>query len=215
MFIAIHTPSDQLVDGAEVMDPESRYVDDDHFDCLLCTEEVVFNRGGDPHELFLHPEGDQDDCFSRPQNSAIHQIGCECAVKTACNQLGYNRETVQIESQITKGGASMTADVYIEKPEPVVFEIYYRSRLAALYRKLEVILETGKSCHVICVVPGKYSPAHSPDDFDDALQEYGPVEVGRFVPEFNQLTVGTRITKDKVDLKLPSSGTGSSYILGG
>ncbi|UPV75626.1 hypothetical protein M0R89_06060 [Halorussus limi] len=109
----------------------------------------------------------------------------------------------------------MTADVYIEEPEPVVFEIYYRSRLAALYRKLDVILGTGKFCHVVCVVPGKYTPAHSPDAFDDALQKYGPVEVGRFVPEFNQLTVGTRITKDKVELKLPSSVPGSAYILGG
>lgn len=213
MFIAIHTPSDRLVDGAEVMDPESRYTPDDSYHCLLCNREAVFSKESDPHRMFLHPQGDPKNCFSRPQSSNVHQLGCECSIKTACNQLGYDRDSVQIESEITKGDGSMVADVYIKDPEPVVFEIYYRSRIAALHRKLSVILGAGKSCHVICVVPGKYTPAHSPDKFDSALRSYGPVEVGRFVPEFNHLTVGTRITKNKVDLKRTSEAGGFGYIL--
>jgi hypothetical protein len=63
------------------------------------------------------------------------------------------------------------------------------------------------------VEPGKHRPAHKPEDFDESLQEYGPIEVGRFVPEFNQLSFGTRITADMVDLKLPSRVDGHGYIL--
>ncbi|MCU4717574.1 hypothetical protein [Halapricum hydrolyticum] len=214
MFTAIHSSSDQLISGVDVIDPKSLFSDTDTYCCLLCNDEVEFNRRADQHELFTHSSG-KDDCFSRPQNSVVHQVGCEKAIKTACTQLGYDRETVDIESDIKKGGGSMRADVVIEEPEPVVVELYYKSRLCALYRKLDVMLNKGYSCYIICVAPGQYKPAHKPEDFDESLQEYGPIEVGRFVPEFNMLSFGTRITAEIVDLKLPSRVDGDGYILSG
>lgn len=214
MFIAIHKSTDQLVSGVDVMDPESLFSDADTYYCLLCSDVVEFNRGGDKSELFLH-SNEKTDCFRRPQNSDVHQLGCEQAILTACNQLGYDRETVDIESDIKKGGASARADVIIEAPEPTVIEIYYRSRICGLHRKLDVILSNEYSCYIICVAPGKYNPTHRPGDFDDALQNYGPIEVGRFIPEYNLLTVGTRITQNNVDLNRTKVGDSSHYILGG
>lgn len=211
MFIAIHRSSDRLVSGADVVDPESIYAETDAYECLLCGEEVTFDRGAERHALFKHRSG-KGDCFSRPQNSAVHQLGCEKAIKTACTKLGYDRETVEIESVIRKGGAMTRADVIITDPDPIAIEVYYRSRLCALYRKLDVMLANGYACYIICVVPGKYEPEHTPEKFDRNLQKFGPVEVGRFVPEFNKLSFGSRITADVVELKSPD---GSGYILSG
>jgi hypothetical protein len=211
MFTAIHRPSDQLISGLDVMDPQSLFSDTDTYRCLLCNDEVEFNRRADQHELFTHSSG-KNDCFGRPQNSDVHQVGCEQAIKMACTQLGYNREAVDIELEIT-GGGTTRVDVLIEEPEPVVIELFHLSRVCGLHRRLKVILNNDYACHIICVEPGKHRPAHKPKDFDESLQEYGPIEVGRFVPEFNQLSFGTRITADMVDLKLPSCVDSPGYIL--
>lgn len=214
MFIAIYRPSGDLVTGVEVADLDTPYSTTDEYVCVQCQERCVVHRGQNRYDLFTHVEG-VDDCFYRPTNSHIHQTGCEKAVKTLCTELGCDPGSVDVERELTGGGATTTVDVKIEQPVPIVIEVYFRSRWGAMYRKLSAILSNGYSCYVICVVDGACEPAHTPAEFDQSLQKYGPIEVGRYSPLANTLTIGTRITADIVELRSPHRIDGTDYILKG
>jgi len=77
-----------------------------------------------------------------------------------------------VERELTGGGATTTVDVKIERPEPIVVEVCYRSRHGAMARKLQAILHNGYSCYVVCVVDGTCEPRHTPAEFDQSLQQY-------------------------------------------
>lgn len=212
MFIAVHLSSDKLVSGKEVLNPETSMSEQDRFQCLLCENDVEFIRGDNRYHLFTHPE--KDDCTYDPRNSVVHQTGCEIAVKKLCTRLGCNRDSVTFESGI-ESGTRTTVDVLIEEPDPIAVEVFYKSRLGALYRKLNTILSSGYDCYIICVDDLNKERAHPPERFERELRNYGPIEVGRYVPEYDLLSFGTRITAQLVDLVPPRKMNGSFYTLAG
>lgn len=214
MFIAIHQRSGDLVTGVEVADLDTPYSASDEYTCVLCQGRSAFHRGEERFDLFTHVEC-ADECFSDPKNSHIHQTGCQKAIQTVCTELGCDPRSVDVEKGITLGGLRTTVDVRIEQPVPIVIEVCYRSRHGAMYRKLRAILNNGYDCYVICVVDGACQPAHTPAEYDRSLQRYGPIEVGRYAPLANTLTVGTRITDDIVDLIPPHRFDDYDYILQG
>lgn len=212
MFIAVHPSSDKLVSGKDVLDPETSISDQDRFRCLLCEDDVEFVRGNNRYHLFTHPE--KDDCTYDPRNSVVHQTGCEITVKKLCNRLGCDSDSVTFESGV-ESGTRTTVDVLIEEPDPIAVEVFYKSRLGALYRKLKAILGSGYDCYVICVDDRNEERAHPPERFERELRNYGPIEVGRYVPEYDLLSFGTRITSQLVDLVPPHEMNESYYTLGG
>ena len=214
MFIAIHQQSDQLVSGIDILDPESSLCRTDSYRCLLCSESVKFERGDEQYQFFTHTM-DEDDCFYDPKNSHVHQTACQKAIKTFCTRLDCDRSSVELETEVRKGGAMTRADVLISDPDPIAIEVFYKSRMGALYRKLNVLLSNGYSCYVICVADRDHNLAHTPEQFDRSLQKYGPVEVGRYLFEFNRLSIGTRITDELVDLVPPRNMEEDDYRLFG
>lgn len=214
MYIAIHVPTGEMVSGAEVVAPDSPYTTSDDYACVLCREQSAFHRGEKLYDCFTHVDT-EDDCFYRPKNSHVHQTGCEKAIQTMCTELGCDPGSVEVEKQIVGDRARTTVDVKFEQPERIAIEVCYRSRHGAMYRKLHAILDSGYSCYVICVADGGYRPAHTPTEFDESLQTYGPIEVGRYAPLADALTLGTRITEDMVDLDVSRRTDEYDYILNG
>lgn len=213
MFVAVDSQSDKLVSGKDVLNSETSISEQDQFHCLLCEDTVEFVRGENRYHLFTHPE--KDDCTYDPRNSVVHQTGCEIAVKKLCNRFGCDRDSVKFESGLNSGGARTTVDVLIEEPDPIAVEVFYKSRFGALYRKLTAILSSGYDCYVICVDDWEKERAYPPERFDRELRNYGPIEVGRYVPEYDLLSFGTRITPQLVDLISPHKMKGTHNTLFG
>lgn len=111
--------------------------------------------------------------------------------------------SIEVEKRVFDDRAQTRVDVTFEQPEPIAIEVCYRSRHGAMYRKLHAILDSGYSCYVICVADGGYKPAHTPAEFEQGLQQYGPIEVGRYAPLADTLTLGIKSTADMVDLIPP------------
>ena len=200
MFIAIHEATDELISGVDILDPVTTLEKTDSYRCLLCNEEVKYSRGNEFYQFFSHLG--EDDCFEDPRTSHIHQTGCQKAIKTVCTELGYDRNSVEIEKEIHGEGVGTTrADVVVTQPDPIAIEVYYRSRFGALSRKLRTMLHEGYDCYVICVAAdlAEYKPAHAPEQFDESLQHLGDIQAGRYVPSVNKLLLGTRITEQQVD----------------
>lgn len=212
MFISKHSASNKIVSGTDIINPKLRFTDTDEYRCVLCNKKVEINQNRNEYVVFEHECGKKD-CFHRPKNSKIHQMGCELAIKTACN-LKYHRGSIEIEKEVKTDSGKMTrADVMFQQPDPTVIEIYYRSRLCSLYRKLETILEAGYSCYVVCTVSDEFKPAHKPTNFDNSLGKFGPIKTGRFNPKLGVINLGTKITDEIVDFEPVNRY--SDYILSG
>ncbi|MFK5604651.1 competence protein CoiA family protein [Haloferax volcanii] len=215
MFIALQNSTETIVSGFDVLGSAPQPSRGDSFRCVLCDGEVAFRNGEDRFDFFTHVEF-EDQCFERPGNSHLHQTACEAAVMEFCSKLGCDRNSVDVEKRVTNRQTWTTADVRILEPEPIVIEVYYRCRHCSLRRKLETLLNNGYAVYVICIQGAEYKPTHTPEDFNSSLRKIGPVEAGTYRPDVNELSVGSRITSELVDLDSDSVKDGEyDYILKG
>ncbi|SNR64662.1 hypothetical protein [Halorubrum vacuolatum] len=178
---------------------EGHYNRRDRYRCLFCGETIEFHRTNNTNDCFHHHDH-AGPCVADGNTSIPHRFAQELVAKRIYNLLPANSGLDDIELERRVGDASdfVVVDLLSESAG-IAIEIVYKNLDISLKRRLETLFKEGYAVMVMVVTTSQLSP----DRLEHHLNQVGAVDVGRVDLTALQMTLGSLMRPDTIDIDAP------------
>ena len=201
MIVALDTDRDVAISVDEITNQERMYNSrSSRYRCLFCGEVMKFHgRSESHHDSFQHRDH-EDPCVADGNSSTTHRVGQELVAKRIYNLLPAKSglDDIDLEQRIGDASDFVVVDL-LSKPVGVAVEIIYKNSDISLKRRLQTLFDEGYAVMMMVVTTSHLSP----DQLENHLNQVGSVTVGRIDLTTLQMTLGSLIRPETIDIDAP------------